>query len=120
MANNEDICCSCGNITSFPEAFFHNFHVADVGIIVCASGKFSFCCEDVDYVVNKGETAFLSHGVCFSVTSHSTDCSVVIILYRVDSIRNILGSTVVGMRYMSILNPRACWVMHTGHEDELT
>lgn len=120
MANNEDICCSCGNITSFPEAFFHNFHVADVGIIVCASGKFSFCCEDVDYVVNKGETAFLSHGVCFSVTSHSTDCSVVIILYRVDSIRNILGSTVVGMRFMSILNPRACWVMHTGHEDELT
>lgn len=66
MANNEDICCSCGNITSFPEAFFHNFHVADVGIIVCASGKFSFCCEDVDYVVNKGETAFLSHGVCAS------------------------------------------------------
>lgn len=120
MANNEDICCSCGNITSFPEAFFHNFHIADVGIIVCASGKFSFCCEDVDYVVNKGETAFLSHGVCFSVTSHSTDCSVVIILYRVDSIRNILGSTVVGMRFMSILNPRACWVMHTGHEDELT
>ena len=22
MANNEDICCSCGNITSFPRAFF--------------------------------------------------------------------------------------------------
>ena len=34
MANNEDICCSCGNITSFPEAFFQSFLVADVGIIV--------------------------------------------------------------------------------------
>lgn len=120
MANDEDICCSCGNINSFPKAFFDNFHVADVGIIVCTSGWFSFRCEDVEYVVNRGETAFLSHGVYFSVTGHSADCSVVIILYRVDSIRNILGSTVVGMRFMNILNPKACWVMHTGHEAELT
>ena len=104
MANDEDICCSCGNINSFPKAFFDNFHVADVGIIVCTSGRFSFRCEDVEYVVNSGETAFLSHGVYFSVTGHSADCSVVIILYRVDSIRNILGSTVVGMRFMNILN----------------
>ena len=35
MANNEDICCSCGNIQSFPKAFFDNFRVADVGIM-CA------------------------------------------------------------------------------------
>ena len=25
MANNEDICCSCGNIISFPQAFFDRF-----------------------------------------------------------------------------------------------
>ena len=48
MANDEDICCSCGNINSFPKAFFDNFHVADVGIIVCTSGRFSFRCEDVE------------------------------------------------------------------------
>ena len=34
IANDEDICCSCGNISSFPKAFFDNYHVADVGIIV--------------------------------------------------------------------------------------
>ena len=28
MANNEDICCSCGNITSFPRAFFDNLKSA--------------------------------------------------------------------------------------------
>ena len=120
MANNEDICCSCGNIQSFPKVFFDNFRVADVGIIVCTSGRFKFSCEDVEYVVNKGETVFISHNVYFSVINHSADCSVVIILYRVDSIRDILGSTVVGMRFIEMLNPRACWVMHTGHEDELT
>lgn len=120
MANNEDICCSCGNITSFPQAFFHRFHVTDVGIIVCTSGSFSFTCEGVEYQVATGETAFLSHGVSFTVTRHSTDCSVVIILYRVDSIRDILGNTVVGMKFMEFVNPKACRVMHTGHEDELT
>lgn len=120
MANNEDICCSCGNIQSFPKIFFDNFRVADVGIIVCTSGRFKFSCEDVEYVVNKGETVFISHNVYFSVIDHSADCSVVIILYRVDSIRDILGSTVVGMRFIEMLNPKACWVMHTGHEDELT
>ena len=120
MANNEDICCSCGNIQSFPKVFFDNFRVADVGIIVCTSGTFKFSCEDVEYVVNKSETVFISHNVYFSVINQSADCSVVIILYRVDSIRDILGSTVVGMRFIEMLNPRACWVMHTGHEDELT
>lgn len=120
IADNEDICCSCGNINSFPEAFFDRFRIADVGIIVCTSGRFTLCCKGVDYEVNTGETAFLSHGVCFSVADCSADCSVVIILYRVDSIRDILGSTVVGMRFVEFLNPRACWVMHTGHEEELT
>lgn len=28
ISNNEDICCSCGNISSFPKAFFDNYHVA--------------------------------------------------------------------------------------------
>lgn len=120
MANNEDICCSCGIIDSFPKAFFDNYKVADVGIIVCTSGKFTIRCEDVEYVVNKDETAFLSHDVHFSVTKHSADCSVVIILYRADSIRDILGITIVGMKFIEMLNPRDCWVMHTGHEDELT
>ena len=120
MANNEDICCSCGNITSFPQAFFDRFHVTDVGIIVCTSGSFSFTCEGVEYQVATGETAFLSHGVCFTVTRHSADYSVVIILYRVDSIRDILGNTVVGMKFMEFVNPKPCRVMHTGHEDELT
>lgn len=44
----------------------------------------------------------------------------IIILYRVDSIRDILGSTIVGMKFIEMLNPRDCWVMHTGHESELT
>ena len=87
IADNEDICCSCGNINSFPEAFFDRFRIADVGIIVCTSGRFTLCCKGMDYEVNTGETAFLSHGVCFSVADCSADCSVVIILYRVDSIR---------------------------------
>lgn len=120
MANNEDVCCSCGNITSFPRAFFDNFHVADVGIIVCTSGSFAFSCEGEEYAVNMGETAFISRDAYFSITQHSDDCAVVIILYSVDSIRDILGSTVVGMKFMETMYPRACWVMHTGHEDELT
>lgn len=119
MANNEDICCSCGIIHSFPKALRHNFRVADVGIIVCTSGHFTFKCENVEYIVNKDETLFLSHGVRFSIITQSDDCSVVIIFYRADSIRNILGSTVVGMKFIEYINPRDCWVMHTGHENEL-
>ena len=88
--------------------------------IVCTSGRFTFRCEGVEYAVHGDETLFLSHGVRFSVTSQSDDCSVVVIFYRADSIRNILGSTVVGMKFVEYINPRPCWVMHTGHENELT
>ena len=28
MANNDDICCSCGIVTAFPKAFFDNYRVA--------------------------------------------------------------------------------------------
>ena len=120
ISSDEDVCCSCGIIHSFPEALRRDFRVADVGIIVCCSGSFAFTCEGAEYVVRSGETLFLSHGVRFSVTSQSDDCSVVIIFYRADSIRNILGSTVVGMKFVEYINPRPCWVMHTGHENELT
>lgn len=120
ISSDEDVCCSCGIIHSFPEALRRDFRVADVGIIVCRSGSFTFTCEGAEYVVRSGETLFLSHGVRFSVTSKSADCSVVVIFYRADSIRNILGSTVVGMKFVEYINPRPCWVMHTGHENELT
>ncbi len=118
ISNNEDICCSCGNINSFPKAFFDNYRVAGVGIIVCVSGSFAFCCEGVEYTARKGETVFLSRDVHFSVSSYSDDCSVVVILYSVDPIRDILGSTIVGMKFVEMLNPHDCWVMHTGHESE--
>ena len=85
---------------------------------MCVSGNFSLCCQNVEYTANKGETIFLARDVYFSISSHSDDCSVVIILYRVDSIRDILGSTIVGMKFIEMLNPRDCWVMHTGHESE--
>lgn len=80
IANDEDICCSCGNISSFPKAFFDNYHVADVGIIVCTSGSFALGCEGVEYRVEQGETAFLARDAYFSVVRHSADCLVVIIL----------------------------------------
>lgn len=114
ISSDEDVCCSCGIIHSFPEALRCDFRVADVGIIVCRSGSFAFTCEGAEYVVRSDETLFLSHGVRFSVTSKSADCSVVVIFYRADSIRNILGSTVVGMKFVEYINPRPCWVMHTG------
>ena len=74
IANDEDICCSCGNISSFPKAFFDNYHVADVGIIVCTSGSFSLGFEGVEYRVEQGETAFLARDAYFSVVRHSADC----------------------------------------------
>ena len=42
ISSDEDICCSCGIIHSFPEALRRDFRVADVGIIVCRSGSFAF------------------------------------------------------------------------------
>lgn len=92
----------------------------DVGIVVCSQGSFVFNCEGMECVVNGGETLFLSRGVCFSIVSYSADCQVAVIMYSADSIRDILGNTVVGMRFMEMLHPVACRVMHTGHEAELT
>lgn len=58
MANDEEVCCSYGNITAFPEAFFDNFRVADIGLIVCVKGHFTLSCEGTEYDVHNDETAF--------------------------------------------------------------
>ena len=61
ISSDEDVCCSCGIIHSFPEALRCDFRVADVGIIVCRSGSFAFTCEGAEYVVRSDETLFLSN-----------------------------------------------------------
>ena len=39
-------------------------------------------------------------------------------LQELGKLKSFLGTTIVGMKFVEMLNPRNCWVMHTQHESE--
>lgn len=119
LADVKDVCCVQGRGGRFPSVLCSDFLVDGVGIIVCVEGSFTFRCEGIDYMARGGETVFLSQGVVFKVVSQSDDCCYSLILYKVDTIRNILGNTIAAMKLLETLNPTTCRVWHTGQESDL-
>ena len=61
----------------------------------------------------------MSEGNDFCVGEVSEDLCVSMLFYRVDPIREILGSSVVAMYLYTTLTPEPCYVWTSGEEDDL-
>ena len=119
LATGNRLCCSGGILNRFPQTFYGSFLVEHIGIIVCHRGSFRFASNGTSHEAKQGETVFLTRGTYFHVEDHSYDLGYSLIFYSSDSIRDLLGSTIAGMRLLEIVNPTACTVWHTGHEEDL-
>lgn len=70
MANNEDICCSCGNITSFPRAFLITFMLLMWALLCVHQARLLFAARVrnmllawVKRLLYLAILIFLSHGI---------------------------------------------------------
>ena len=119
LAEKSEICISRGVVNNFPSILYKPFHTFGVGLIVCKKGTFNFSVETDVYEVYEGETVFLSEDTVFEVLSVSEDLEVRILLYRVESIRQLLGSLVQQIQLYVKMSPKVYYVWRTEQEEDL-
>lgn len=115
----KDICCLEGEVKAFPKILCKPFLMNYVGLIVCEKGYFCFDVDKKKFTARAGETVFLSEGNNFSIGELSDDLRVSILFYHIDSIREILGSSIVAMYLYTTLTPEPCYVWTSGEESDL-
>ena len=115
----KDICCLTGEVKTFPKVLCRPFRMSYVGLIVCEKGSFCFDVDKKNFTARAGETVFLSEGNDFCIGELSDDLRVSMLFYRVDPIREILGSSVVAMYLYTTVTPEPCYVWTSGEEEDL-
>lgn len=119
LVERRDICCSEGSVDSFPTVLQKDFQMEYLGLIVCEQGEFQFTLNQKPFVAKAGETVFLSEATVFCAGSCTADLRMDILFYRVDPIRELLGSSVVAMHLYATLTPEPCYVWSTGEEEDI-
>ena len=119
LVERRDICCSEGSVDAFPSVLQKNFQMEYLGLIVCKQGEFQFTLNQKPFVAKAGETVFLSEAAVFCAGLCSADLRMDILFYRVDPIRELLGSSVVAMHLYATLTPEPCYVWSTGEEEDI-
>lgn len=119
LTERNDVCTSNGPIDEFPPSLYQPFHSFGIGVIVCERGSFDFKVDDEDYTAHAGDCVFLPNDKIFSATGHSEDMVIYVLVYQVDPIRDILGTTVTSMSLYTKFYPKRCPVYHTGKEEDL-
>ena len=106
-----EVCCSHGMLDKVPNALRVSFLVEHVGVIVCHRGNFTIVAGGDTFKVEHGRTIFLNRGEYFHVVDSSADCLYSLLFYRIDTIRDILGNTVMGMKFWDVINPSSCQIL---------
>lgn len=119
LVERRDICCSEGTVGAFPPILQKSFQMNYLGLIVCEGGSFQFTLDRKPFTAKAGETVFLSEDTEFFVGTCTDDLHVDILFYRIDPIRELLGSSVVAMHLYATLTPEPCYVWATGEEEDI-
>ncbi|MDD7692223.1 MAG: helix-turn-helix domain-containing protein [Prevotella sp.] len=119
LDSHNDVCSSQGEVDRFPQVLYDMFYMDYIGVIICHCGSFSISVDFHDYDVSEGNTVFINENTYIKINNVSADLRVSILFYKVDIIRDLLGSTVQAIRlYNYIDNDRSC-VWNTGSEKDI-
>ena len=119
LAARRNVCLSEGPMNTFPPALCNPYRPYGIGYIVCNRGAFSFKVNEEDYTANEGDTVFLPAGNIFQIIGHSEDLEAYLLMFKVEPIRDILGTTVTSMHIYSKVYPHHNPIHHTGEEANL-
>lgn len=119
LTARQEVCSSEGPMNTFPPALCTPYRPYGIGYIVCNRGSFRFKVNEERYSAKEGDTVFLPAGHLFQVTSHSEDLEAYLLMFKVEPIRDILGTTVTSMHIYSKVYPHQNPIQHTGEEASL-
>lgn len=119
LTAGHNICSSEGFLTDFPPILKTSFETNGVGLIVCLQGHFSFSLNQKDFQAQAGETLFIPENSTFRALQSTNDLKIFILIYKTDTLRNIMGNLVVSMYLYMKFVPEPCYVWNTGEEAEV-
>ena len=105
LSSGRDICCTRSEASAFPEILRKDFLIEHIALVICHKGFFTFTIGEEECKIGGGHTLFISRDVLFKVISSSADCRYSLLFYRIDSIREILGNTIMGMKFLDVVHP---------------
>lgn len=117
LMNKTFLCSSKGTVSTFPAALKQPYQVNGIGLIVCQNGNFSFTLDEKLYSASKGQTVFIPEYSSIQVESESADLEIFLLIYQVETIREIMGNLILSMYPYYRSDP--CYVWQTGEEDEV-
>lgn len=120
ITDKSDVCSSGGSVFSFPEIMKTGFINSGIGVIVCLKGSFEFSVASNCYKANEGETVFIPEGKLFRITNESDDIELNIILYRVESIKDVIGNMAYSVHLYHRMSPDLYYVWNTGDEQAIS
>ncbi len=119
ISGQSDVCSSGGPVFDFPESMKKGLTNFGIGLIVCHEGQFDFILSGRQYTAHAGDTVFIHEDSFFRITGQSDNIKVSIIIYKVDSIRDVLGNMVYSVHLYSQMSPETHCVWNTGDEDDV-
>lgn len=119
LERHSDVCSSQGEVSGFPKVLYDMFYMEYIGVIICHRGNFTISIDFHDYDVSEGYMAFVHEQTYIQIKSVSDDLRVSILFYKVDSIRDLLGSSVQTVRLYTYFNDGRSCIMTTGEESDI-
>lgn len=116
---NEAICSSEGVLTSFPSFLCQPYRISGLGLLLCRKGQFRFRLNNREFEASEGQTLFIPENAMLEIVEASPALEVNIFIYRIESIRDIMGNLALSMYPYTELSAETCYVWHTGEEEEL-
>ena len=113
------ICSSEGNLHSFPDVFHQSYPIHGIGLIVCHNGSFVFKLDGKPFTAHSGETLFIPECASLQIVHESADMEVLILVYRIDPIRDIMGNLVLTMYPYMQMSAAPCYVWNSGEEADV-
>ena len=105
-----EMCSTGGELSQVPPVFCISQHTPYVVLISCTQGNLTLMAGHKSYVVQQEQLAIVDKDVSWRIAAHSSDCRLVMLFFRVEEIRDMLGSTVMTMRLYRMLTPEHCLV----------
>lgn len=120
LSGKTSICCSGGDLHSFPDVFRQPYLINGIGLIVCKQGNFDFLLNGKEFTAHSGETLFIPECTSLQITNESTDMEILILVYQIDPIRDIMGNLVLTMYPYMQMSAAPCYVWNSGEEADVT
>ncbi|MCI7779688.1 MAG: helix-turn-helix domain-containing protein [Bacteroidales bacterium] len=119
LGTHANVCSSGGSLSHLPDILTTPYDTDYVGFIIMKQGTLRAIMPETTFDIKAGETAYFSQRTTLQLQQASQRLNYILLFYRSDTIRDIIGNSLLMMRLHSRYHMEGLTVRHTGPDDRL-